>query len=464
MTAARTAPAPPTVPERPATFRDVFAVAEFRVLFVSFGVFLIGETVKMLALSVLVYERTGSGLIAALAYVTGFLPHAFGGVFLLALADRWPPRALMVGYDLLRLALVVVLAVGVLPPTGMLALVFVVGLFGPVSSAARTALLPEMLHGDAYVLGRSLLTVASGGTQVVGFAVGGLLLGLVGPYGALWLTAATCALSALLVRLGLRHRPGRRSAQPDGPSDEAAGPSGAVVGQSDGVVGPSGEAAGQPVARAGRSGGRRRATSGAVRETWRVNRELLGDRRIRGLLLAQWLPGSMLVGAEAVAVPYAAELGPGTSAGVLLMAGAFGMLVGDLLVGRFVAPALRERLSPWLALLLGVPLLVFPLRPGLAVAAVLFAVAAAGYAYQLGLARRFLDAVPPGRRGQAFGLTGTGMMTAQGLAAAGAGALSELTGPAVAMAASGAASLLTTLLLWHVLTARPVPDGRTVAA
>ncbi len=405
--------APPAVTDRPATFRDVFAVAEFRVLFASFGVFMIGETVKMLALSVLVYERTGSGLLAALAYVTGFLPHALGGLFLLALADRWPARALIVGYDLVRLAMVAVLATGVLSPAAMLGLVAVVGLFGPVSSASRTALLPEVLDGDAYVLGRSLLTVAAGGTQVAGFALGGLLLGLVGPYGALWLTAVTCGLSALLVRVGLARRPARAR---------------------------SGQAADDP------------ASGGAVRETLRVNRQLLADRRIRGLLLAQWLPGSLLVGAEGVAVPYAADLGPGASAGVLLMAGAGGMLVGDLLVGRFVAPARRERWSPWLALLLGVPMLAFLARPALVPGAVLFAVATAGFAYQLGLARRFLDAVPEARRGQAFGLLSTGLMATQGLAAAGAGALSEVVAPGVVMAVAGAASVVATLILWPVLT------------
>ncbi|MBQ1024378.1 MFS transporter [Micromonospora sp. C95] len=404
----------PALADRPATFRDVFAVAEFRAIFASYGIFIIGETVKMLALSVLVYERTGSGLLAALAYVTGFLPHALGGLFLLALADRWPARTLIVGYDLVRLAVVVVLATGALSPPAMLGLVAVVALFGPVSSASRTALLPEVLHGDAYVLGRSLLTVASGGTQVAGFAVGGLLLGLVGPYGALWLTAVTCGLSALLVRFGLTPRPAR---------------------------------ARRPVA------GRQ---PGAFRETLRVNRRLLADRRIRGLLLAQWLPGSLLVGAEGVAVPYAADLGPGASAGVLLMAGAGGMLVGDLLVGRFVAPARRERLTPWLALLLGVPMLAFLARPALLPAAALFAVATAGFAYQLGLARRFLDAVPEARRGQAFGLVNTGMMAAQGLAAAGAGALSEVLAPGVVMAGAGAASLVATLTLWPVLA----PDGR----
>ncbi|GIJ28170.1 MFS transporter [Micromonospora qiuiae] len=419
--------------DRPATFRDVFAVVEFRVIFASFGIFMIGETVKMLALSVLVYERTGSGLLAALAYVTGFLPHALGGMFLLALADRWPARALLIGYDLLRLAMVAVLATGVLSPSVMLGLVAVVALFGPVSNAARTALLPEVLHDDAYVLGRSLLSVAAGGTQVAGFAVGGLLLGLVGPYGALWLTALTCGLSALLVRLGLARRPARIGPAPAGPA--GAGPKPAD-----------------------------RARAGAVRETLRVNRELLADRRIRGLLLAQWLPGSLLVGAEGVAVPYAADLGPGASAGVLLMAGAGGMLVGDLLVGRFVAPARRERLTPWLALLLGVPMLAFLARPALVPAAALFAVATAGFAYQLGLARRFLDAVPELRRGQAFGLVNTGMMAAQGLAVAGAGALSEVLAPGIVIASAGAASAVATLVLWPMLAptgaASATPAGR----
>nr|WP_204290424.1 MFS transporter [Micromonospora gifhornensis] len=416
--------------ERPATFGDVFAVAEFRVIFGSFGIFMIGETVKMLALSVLVYERTGSGLLAALAYVTGFLPHALGGVFLLALADRMPARALIVGYDLLRLAVVVVLATGVLSPPLMLGLVAVVALFGPVSSAARTALLPEVLHGDAYVLGRSLLSVAAGGTQVAGFAVGGLLLGLVGPYGALWLTALTCGLSALLVRVGLTRRPARIRTAP------------ATDAVSTGAVGPASGAGGTAVGR---------GRGGAVRETLRVNRQLLADRRIRGLLLAQWLPGSLLVGAEGVAVPYAAQLGPGASAGVLLMAGAGGMLVGDLVVGRFVAPARRERWTPWLALLLGVPMLAFLAGPGLLPAAALFAVATAGFAYQLGLARRFLDAVPELRRGQAFGLVNTGMMAMQGLAAASAGGLSEWLAPGVVMAVAGAASIAATLTLWPVL-------------
>ena len=54
--------------ERGATFRDVFAVAEFRVLFGSFALLVAGDSVKMLALSVLVFEQTGSPGLSAAAY------------------------------------------------------------------------------------------------------------------------------------------------------------------------------------------------------------------------------------------------------------------------------------------------------------------------------------------------------------------------------------------------------------
>jgi len=394
--------------ERAATYREVFAVREFRVLFTGFCVFLIGETVKMLALSVLVYAATGSPALAAVAYVSGFLPYVVGGTFLLALADRWRPRAVLTGYDLIRLASVVVLAVGVLPPLAILAVVFAVGVFAPVSSAARTALLPDLLDGDRYVLGRSVLTVSAGAMQVLAFGLGGLLLALTGPYGALWVTAASCLLSAMLVRIGLADRPARRTA----------------------------------------------ATGKAVSETWRVNRALLADRRIRRLLLAQWLPPVFTVGAEGLIVPYASGLQAGSAAGVVFMCAALGMLLGDLAVGRLLAPRRRERLAPYLALLLGVPLLGFLARPGLAGAGALFLAACAGISYQLGLARRFLDAVPDSARGQAFGLATTGLMTLQGLAVAAIGGLGQLTAPATAMAMAGAASLLTTALLWRDISGR----------
>ena len=54
--------------------------------------------------------------------------------------------------------------------------------------------------------------------------------------------------------------------------------------------------------------------------------------------------------------------------------------------------------------------------------------------------------LPPDMRGQGFGLSATGMMGGQGLTPPLAGAVAVLAGPAVAMAAAGAATVLAAVL------------------
>lgn len=338
------------------TYRSILAVPGFGVLLGGFGLFLAGETMKILALSVLVCTTTGSATLAAFAYAAGFLPYAIGGTLLLSLADRCRPRPLLAGFDLLRAVVAGVLALDVMSPVGATALVFAVGLFGPVPQAARTALTADLLGDDGYVLGRSLFTIVSGATQILGTT-------------------------------------------------------------------------------------------------------LLTSPAVRRLLLAQWLPGSLMVASEGVVVAYVSGLGHPAASGTLLAASAFGMLAGDLVVARFVPAARRERLTPWLALLQGIPLLAFARTPGIIPAAVLVGIAATGFAYQLGLARRFLDAVPEPARGQALGLASTGLMVGQGLAVAGAGALADRIEPGRAIAPAGAACLVSVAALWRTLS--PAPTSPT---
>ncbi|SDK17457.1 MFS transporter [Nonomuraea jiangxiensis] len=391
-----------------ATFGEVFAVREFRVLFGGFALLVVGDSIKMLALSVLVYTRTGSPGLSAAAYMAGWLPYIVGGLFLLSLADRLPARRLMVIGELVRAMVCALLAFAGLPVWAMLALVLVTGLFSPVFGAAWWALLPDVLPGDAFVLGRSLLGVTSASAQIVGLAAGGVFLAVTGPSGALAVTGGLSLVAAVVLRFGLPDRPAR-----------------------------------------GASG------RGAVRETLRVNRRLLSDRPVRGLLLAGWLPCMCLAGAEAMVVPY---LGAQGQSGVVLAMAAAGMAVGEFTVGRFAAPGLRERLSLPLAVLLGVPWLGFAAGPGVGWAAGLAAVAAAGLSYQLGLQRRFVDAVPEEVRGQAFGLQSAGLMTGQAVGAALIGVLGELITPRYAIAVAGGAAVLVALALARHLRA-PLPSS-----
>lgn len=408
---------------RQATFGEVFAVREFRVLFGSFTLLVAGETVKMLAFSVLVYGRTGSAGLSALAYMSGFLPYVIGGTFLLSLADRMRPRRLMIVGEFVRVAVCLALGFAGLPVWAMLLLVVVTGALSPVFGAARTATLPELLPGDAFVLGRSVLTVTAAAAQIGGLAAGGVVLTVAGPGGALLITAALSAASALVLRLGLPDRPARAALARDGNSPEAQAP--------------RDQASAREAVRAGNP----------VRATLRVNRLLLADRRVRGLLLAVWVPVIFVSGAEAVVVPYLSERGAPSQAGLVLAAFAVGMAIGDFTVGRFAAPALRERLSFPLALVIGVPMLGFAARPGLAWCLVLAVLTGTCLAYNLGLQRRFVDAVPEAVRGQAFGLLTSGQMTTQGLGAALGGLLAEMVPVHLAIALTGVGGVLGALAL-----------------
>lgn len=401
---------------RPATYRSVFAVGEFRLLFAGSFLYVLGFTFELLGLSVLVYVQTGSAFLAAFAYSMGFAPQVLGGALFTALADRLPPRTVMTAGLLLRA--VPGLLIGALPgmPVAvMLALVAAAATVTPVFSAAIAGMLPDVLDGDRYVLGRSLLGLLSSCGQILALGIAGAILAVL-PARWLLLTAGTALVLSALIRRGIRPRPAR-----------AAGPV---------------------------------SVRTTIRATMAGNRKLLGDRRIRGLMLALWLPLVFDSGAESLVVPYVGSLGkPAGAAGLLLAAGPAGLMAGQWIVGRFCRPAARERLAFPLALLTALPWLLSVARPPLALAAVAMFAGGFGAAYILGIQLAFLDSVPTELRGQAFGLNSTGAMTGQGMGPWLIGALAAILGPAGAMAASGATSIVCTLSLFRSLTGRLADRG-----
>jgi predicted MFS family arabinose efflux permease len=434
-----TATTPATTPaagqrdEQPvrATYRAVFAAREFRVLFAAMLMYVLGFEFEILGLSVLVFAQTRSAFLTALTFSMGFAPQAIGGALFTALADRLPPR-LVIGAGLLTRA-APGLVIGLwpaLPVPAMLALVAAAATLAPVFTAAISGLLPDVLDGDRYVLGRSVFNLTAAGTQIAGLGAGGVLLATVPVRWLLLAAGGALVIAAVITRLGLRARTARA------PRGQARAP--------------------RSQARAQRG-----QVRGIVRATMSGNAELLRDRTVRGLLLAQWLPGWCVAGAESLIVPYTGSLGrPASAAGPLLAAMPAGMLIGDLLVGRFCSPATRTRLAFPLAAAMGAPLLALVFRPPLPLACLALVACGAGFAYQLGIQQAFLDSLPERRRGQGFGLNSTGMMGGQGLTPAAAGALAGAVGAAAAMAVAGAATALAAFALRGPLTGRnPAPAG-----
>ena len=135
------------------SFREVFAIAEFRALWMAQLLSVVGDQLARVALTILVYDRTRSALLAAVTFVVSIVPTFIGGLTLAWLADRYPRRAVMIACDLARCAVVLVMAIPGLPLAGLVALLFLVTLIGAPFASARAAIYPDVLTGDRYVLG-----------------------------------------------------------------------------------------------------------------------------------------------------------------------------------------------------------------------------------------------------------------------------------------------------------------------
>lgn len=379
-----------------AGFREVFGVPEFRALWVAQLASVTGDQLARIALTVLVYARTASALLAAVTFVAGVLPMFVGGLTLGGLADRFPRRTVMIACDLVRCALVLAMVVPGMPVAALVALLVLVTLAGAPFMAARSAILPDVLDGERYVLGQTVTLVTSQFAQVIGFGLGGAAVGFLGAGPSLMIDAATYALSAVIVRSWVR-RHGRR--------------------------------------RERRRAGRGRPPDGGFREAVRL---VFGARALRLPMFFGWL-SCFYNAPEGVAVPLAADLGGGAATvGVILAAQVLGETFGMLVVGRFMPPAVRTRWMGPLAVATCAVLIVFTARPGLGPAVLVLAASGAFGGYQPAASAAFVSAVPPSTRGAAFGIAQGGMSLAQGVVMVGAGAAAGAFTPSYVIAAAGA--------------------------
>src|ERR1039457_7180581 len=108
------------------TFREVFSVGEFRALWAAQVLSVAGDQLARVALTLLVFARTHSALLAAVTFVASVVPMFVGSVALSGLADRLPRRRVMIACDLSRAALVAIMALHGIPIAVMVCLLGVV--------------------------------------------------------------------------------------------------------------------------------------------------------------------------------------------------------------------------------------------------------------------------------------------------------------------------------------------------
>ena len=192
---------------RRATYGDLFAIREFRALWSAQTLSSVGDQIAQVAIAVLVYSKTGSPALTALAYALTYLPLIAGGPLLSGLADLLPRRQAMITLDLFRAGLVTIMAIPAVPLPLVCTLLFATVLLGPPFAAARSALLPEVVPPDTLALRFTAGTITSQASQIIGFLAGGAIVAVLGPHRALALDALSFCLSAALITGWVENRP-----------------------------------------------------------------------------------------------------------------------------------------------------------------------------------------------------------------------------------------------------------------
>jgi predicted MFS family arabinose efflux permease len=388
--------------EQPArtSFREVFAIAEFRALWMAQLLSVVGDQLARVALTVLVFDQTRSALLAAITFVVSIVPNFIGGLTLARLADRYPRRGVMISCDLARCALVLVMAIPGLSLASMVALLFVVTLVGAPFSAARAAIFPDVLTGNRYVVGTAVALTTYQFAQVLGFAVGGAVVGFFGVRTSLVVDAVTFAGSAVIVRAWVQSRPASAVA-------------------------------------AGSQQNSSRSGSFFAGAQLVFMRSALRTPMLFGFLAAFYNAP------EGVAAPLADVLGGGAaSVGLILAANSLGETAGAVIFSRFLAPATRLRLMGPLAIAACAVLVLFFWKPDLSVSLLILFASGLCASYQLAANAAFVRAAPQEQRSQAFGVAQGGMSLGQGTVMILAGAAAQHHVPARVIAVCGAIGAL----------------------
>lgn len=361
---------------RRVTFRDVFAVREYRAVYVALLLSWVGDYLARAAITVLVYQQTHSVLLSAASFAISYLPWVLGGPVLAALAERYPYRRVMIICDLVRMVLVGLIAIPDLPVGVVLVLAFLGMLASPPTQAARSALLPLLLGRDRVVVALTLNATTIQGAQVVGYLFGATVAAASSPRLTIAGVALMFGISALLLATGVHPRPAARTAH---------------------------------------------QRSHLLRETGEGFRLVFGNRVLRPIAVLVFTVTMFAIVPEGLAAGWAEQVSPGNPSargldqGVIMAAGPVGWIIGGLLIGRLIDPDRRQRLIRPLSVIAALALVPSLGRPPVETVAVLVmisGIALGGIMPTLnGL---FVLALPHGYRARAFGVMQGGLQISQG--------------------------------------------------
>lgn len=184
-----------------ASWRQLFKLKNFGWLWAGQVISQVGDGVTKVALLWFVYNLTGSALKMTIIGVLQTVPPLVLGPFAGVVLDRVHKRTAMILMDVIRAGLLVLIPVlylmGLLTLAWLYAIVFLIALFGMAYGPALNAAIPMIVKQEQLTSANAVMQSSMTIGQLLGPAISGLLIAIIGAQNVLYVNAAAFIVSAL---------------------------------------------------------------------------------------------------------------------------------------------------------------------------------------------------------------------------------------------------------------------------
>ncbi|MDD5073041.1 MAG: MFS transporter [Candidatus Omnitrophica bacterium] len=200
-----------------ARFREVLSERNFFLLWVGQIISQFGDRLNQMALIAIVYSRApGSPFELAKFFSFTIIPSFFVSPIAGAFIDRWDRKRTMIGCDILRGLIVLVIPVaflGLTPTFPIYTAVFLIFAVSCFFLPARLAIIPDLVSKEKLLVANSLFTVTSMIGAIFWFVIGGLLVEFLKVKGGLYLNSFVYLMSAAAIVFITGHRRQQKKAE-----------------------------------------------------------------------------------------------------------------------------------------------------------------------------------------------------------------------------------------------------------
>lgn len=184
-------------------YKDILKQKEYMKIVVAAVINRFGDAVDSVAFTWLVYLITGSAAWSAFIFGINRLPSVFLQPFAGAIVEGKNKKHIMVISDIIRGGCVAVIilmyATGNLSKSILVINTLLISSVEAFRNPAGTAILPKLLEKKYYDFGLSLQTSLCNIIDLIGLAIGGVIVAVLGISGAMYIDLATFLLSAIII-------------------------------------------------------------------------------------------------------------------------------------------------------------------------------------------------------------------------------------------------------------------------